>query len=170
MFYTWFESPLGRLLLISNGRSLTGLYMTEPMHGESIHSDWHEVASAIPFPQVRMQLKEYFQGKRKVFDLPLELRGTAFQQRVWQALSEIPYAATISYKQLAARIGNPTSVRAVGQANGHNPISIIIPCHRVIGADGSLTGYGGGIERKASLIEFEQAVAVNGPRPLVSTG
>ncbi len=170
MYYTWVESPIGRLLLISNGDSLTGLYMTDPKHAEPIQSDWHEDTNAQPFPQTRKQLEEYFQGKRKEFDLPIELRGTNFQKRVWQALSGIPFGITISYKQLAMRIGNPASVRAVGQANGNNPVSLIVPCHRVIGADGSLTGYGGGIERKAALLEFEQAVTVNGPGALEKTG
>ena len=117
MFYTWVESPLSRLLLISNGHALTGLYMTDPSHGEAIQADWHEDSHAKPFSQARKQLEEYFQGKRKEFDLPIDLRGTDFQKQVWQALLQIPFATTVSYKQLAGRIGKPNSIRAVGQAN-----------------------------------------------------
>lgn len=101
------------------------------------------------------QLLEYFSGKRREFDLPLAPRGTSFREKVWAALCDIPYGETITYGQLAQRIGNPKAVRAVGQANHHNPIPIIIPCHRVVGADGSLTGYGGGLELKKALLELE---------------
>ena len=102
------------------------------------------------------QLAEYFAGSRQDFDLPLRPQGTAFQQTVWQALLDIPYGTTESYGELARRIGQPTASRAVGLANGRNPISIVIPCHRVVGANGSLTGYGGGIERKRTLLDLEQ--------------
>ncbi|HEX7049748.1 MAG TPA: methylated-DNA--[protein]-cysteine S-methyltransferase [Longimicrobiales bacterium] len=107
---------------------------------------------------VAAQLDEYFRGERRAFDLPLRPRGTPFQQRVWRALLDIPYGATISYGALAARVGRPGSARAVGRANGTNPIPIIIPCHRVVGADGALTGYGGGIERKQRLLALEGAL------------
>src|ERR1700690_2867719 len=114
-----------------------------------------EDPSATPLPLAARQLAEYFAGARRVFDLPLALHGTPFQQRVWRALTEIPYGETWSYGQLAKRIGNPKASRAVGLANGSNPISILVPCHRVIGADGSLTGYGGGMERKQWLLRHE---------------
>lgn len=103
------------------------------------------------------QLMEYFEGKRRVFDLPLAPEGTAFRKRVWTALLDIPYGETISYGELARRVDNPKGVRAVGQANHHNPIPILIPCHRVVGADGSLTGYGGGVELKRALLALETA-------------
>jgi len=103
-----------------------------------------------------MQLKEYFSGKRKDFDLPLALQGTPFRMKVWQALLEIPYGETRSYKDVAVRVGNPKAIRAVGGANHNNPISIIVPCHRVIGADGSLVGYGGGLNNKMRLLELER--------------
>jgi methylated-DNA-[protein]-cysteine S-methyltransferase len=108
---------------------------------------------------VREQLAEYFAGERREFDVPMQLAGTAFQRRVWEELVRIPYGTTITYAELARRVGRPTAVRAVGAANGRNPISILVPCHRVIGADGKLTGYGGGVERKQWLLELER-----GPR------
>lgn len=105
------------------------------------------------------QLKDYFAGERTTFDLPLGAVGTEFQHRVWRALAEIPYARTWSYADLAARVGSPGASRAVGLANGRNPISIVVPCHRVVGSDGSLTGYGGGVERKQALLQLEQRVS-----------
>jgi methylated-DNA-[protein]-cysteine S-methyltransferase len=108
-----------------------------------------------PLPQALRQLEEYFTGKRRDFALPLRLEGTAFQRRVWNVLMEIPYGETWSYGRLARRIDNPNACRAVGLANGRNPLSILVPCHRVIGADGSLTGYGGGVERKRWLLAHE---------------
>lgn len=105
------------------------------------------------------QIREYLEGKRKVFDLPLNLKGTEFQQKVWSALTKIPYGETRSYKEIAEVIGNPRSCRAVGMANNRNPISIIIPCHRVIGSDGKLVGYGGGIEQKKRLLELEGVIS-----------
>jgi methylated-DNA-[protein]-cysteine S-methyltransferase len=154
-FYTHAESPIGRLLLHSDGAALTGLYMDVPDHAPRGKESWSEDASAGPLPQTLRQLDEYFAGKRREFELPLRLRGTAFQRRVWQVLTEIPYGVTWSYGELARRIDNPNASRAVGLANGRNPISILVPCHRVIGADGSLTGYGGGLERKKWLLVHE---------------
>jgi len=159
-YYTTVDSPIGRLLLTSNGEALTGLYMDVPArdaerHLQRVINEGFEDATAAPLPKALRQLEEYFAGSRRVFDLPLALRGTPFQQRVWQALSEIPFGETWSYGQLAKRIGNPKASRAVGLANGSNPISILVPCHRVIGADGSLTGYGGGMERKQWLLRHE---------------
>jgi len=159
-YYTTIDSPIGRLLLTSNGEALTGLYMDVPArdaerHVERAVAGGREDPSAEPLASAVRQLAEYFAGSRRAFDLPLALQGTPFQQRVWQALTEIPYGETWSYGQLAKRIGNPKASRAVGLANGSNPISILVPCHRVIGADGSLTGYGGGMERKQWLLEHE---------------
>jgi methylated-DNA-[protein]-cysteine S-methyltransferase len=152
--YCYLDSPIGRLLLTSDGMSLTGLYM-EPSHEGQATDGWINDASIKPLAETVRQLKEYFAGTRREFDLPLRLEGSPFQKRVWRELGEIPYGATWSYGQLAKRIGNPNASRAVGLANGRNPISILVPCHRVIGADGTLTGYGGGLERKRWLLAHE---------------
>lgn len=151
--FTYIESPIGRLLLTSDGTALTGLYM-EPHKSQSTEG-WVEDVTVAPLADAVRQLIEYFAGTRRDFDLPLRLQGTAFQQRVWRELTEIPYGETWSYGELAKRIDKPSASRAVGLANGSNPISILVPCHRVIGADGSLTGYGGGIERKRWLLAHE---------------
>ncbi len=154
-FYTFMESPVGPLQLISNGEALTGLFMNEHKGGPDPGEDWVRDDHHILLTEARRQIAAYFAGERKTFDLPLAAHGTAFQQRVWNALSEIPYGTTISYGELARRIGDPKASRAVGLANGSNPISIIVPCHRVIGANGKLTGYGGGVERKKALLALE---------------
>lgn len=151
-FYTHVGSPLGPILLRSDGHSLTGLFMNERTIGEG----WIENPAAEPFAQVREQLGEYFAGTRRTFDLPLALRGTTFQRVVWAFLRDIPYGETISYGQLALRIGSPKACRAVGLANGQNPISIVVPCHRVIGSNGKLTGYGGGLPNKRALLDLER--------------
>jgi methylated-DNA-[protein]-cysteine S-methyltransferase len=159
--FTYLESPIGRLLLKTDGVAVTGLYMNVPGRnplpgdGGGSAAGWVEDPSAGPLPAAVRQLNEYFAGSRREFDLPLRPQGTLFQQRVWQQLTEIRYGETLSYGELAKRIGNPNASRAVGLANGSNPISIVVPCHRVIGADGSLTGYGGGLERKRWLLAHE---------------
>jgi len=153
--YVIVDSPIGRLLLRTDGGSLTGLYMDVPGRPIRGMNDWQEDPTAGPLPEAVRQLEEYFAGKRRDFDLPLHLDGTEFQQRVWRVLTEIPYGETWSYGDLAKRIGNPNASRAVGLANGRNPVSIVVPCHRVIGADGSLTGYGGGLQRKQWLLAHE---------------
>ncbi len=153
--YRYIDSPLGRLLVCSDGRALTGLYT--PGHQRQPDTDWVEALA--PFDAVCAQLAEYFAGVRQTFDLPLHLAGTLFQQRVWRQLERIPFGETISYAELARRIGQPTASRAVGHANGRNPVSIIVPCHRVIGADGKLTGYGGGLECKERLLGLERRIA-----------
>jgi methylated-DNA-[protein]-cysteine S-methyltransferase len=152
--FCYLQSPIGRLMLASDGAALTGLYM-EPSRKTQSTDGWSEDAAAPPLAAALRQLTEYFAGTRREFDLPLRLRGTEFQKRVWQELTEIPYGQTWSYGELAKRINNPSASRAVGLANGRNPISILVPCHRVIGADGSLTGYGGGLERKRWLLAHE---------------
>jgi methylated-DNA-[protein]-cysteine S-methyltransferase len=152
--WTTIESPVGELLLTSDGTSLTRLLFA-PFE---IDPTWTEE----PCPALDAavtQLGEYFDGSRTAFDLPLEPAGTTFQQTVWLALRDIPYAETINYGQLAVRVGNRNASRAVGLANGRNPISIVVPCHRVIGANGSLTGYGGGLDRKRALLDLERRVA-----------
>ena len=164
--YSLLESPLGPLLLTSDGSALTGVFMGDHKHGPEIGEGWVRDENAAPFVKAKHQLTAYFNGTLTAFDLPLSADGTEFQRRVWHALCEIGYAETLSYGELARRIGSPNASRAVGLANGRNPISIIVPCHRVIGANGKLTGYGGGIDRKAALLDFEQAVRANGPHPL----
>jgi methylated-DNA-[protein]-cysteine S-methyltransferase len=145
------DSPVGPLLLLSDGRALTGLYMNERIVPEGSV----ENPDAAPFPTLKSQLQEYFAGERTDFDVPLSPRGTTFQRVVWAHLRDIPYGQTISYGELAKRIRSPKACRAVGLANGKNPISIIVPCHRVIGANGKLTGYGGGMENKRILLDLE---------------
>ncbi len=148
------DSPIGRLTLTSDGTALTGLYMASPSKPPRT-PDWVMDPTAAPLPEAARQLREYFAGERRQFDLPLRLHGTDFQKRVWRALTEIPFGETWSYGQLAKQLDNPSACRAVGLANGKNPIAIIVPCHRVIGADGSLTGFGGGLPRKQWLLSHE---------------
>jgi methylated-DNA-[protein]-cysteine S-methyltransferase len=154
LLYSSMDSPLGELLLVGDGETLHGLYMQHGRRPVRIASHWRRSSSS--FAAVTEQLGDYFAGARRDFDVALTLRGSAFEQSVWSALRAIPYGETTSYGELARRIGRPTGARAVGMANGRNPIAIIVPCHRVIGADGSLTGYGGGVERKRLLLGLEQ--------------
>ncbi|WP_020673533.1 methylated-DNA--[protein]-cysteine S-methyltransferase [Amycolatopsis nigrescens] len=148
------DSPVGKLTLVAADGTLTGLYMDQQRYRPP--EETFGVPDADLFADAEAQLAEYFAGGRTVFELPLALVGTPFQRRVWTELCAIPFGETISYGQLADRLGQPTAARAVGLANGKNPISIVVPCHRVVGATGSLTGYGGGIERKRHLLEFER--------------
>lgn len=152
-YYTELDSPIGVLLITGNGSAITGVYMQDGR--PAIGDHWQR--DDAHFMAAREQLQAYFRGERQHFDLPLAGEGTVFQQSVWKALREIPYGHTESYGELARRIGNHKASRAVGLANGRNPIGIIVPCHRVIGANGSLTGYAGGLERKKWLLAHEQA-------------
>lgn len=161
--YTHFSTPIGPVLLTSDGEALTGLYMVEHKHGEQVREDWIADDEAIPFQRAKQQLDAYFVGALTEFDLPLAMSGSDFQKHVWEELRTIPFGTTISYGELAKRLGNRNASRAVGLANGRNPISIIVPCHRVIGSNGKLTGYGGGLPRKASLLAFESAIQMGGP-------
>ena len=153
IFYTTFGSPVGPLLLAGDSNALRLVSFESSKRSTPPRPDWEQ--DKAPFAEVIRQLQAYFGGELKEFDLPLALEGTDFQLRVWKALRTIPYGETISYAQLAQCIGNPKSVRAVGLANGSNPIPIIVPCHRVIGSDGSLTGFGGGLSTKKKLLELE---------------
>ncbi len=152
---TTIDSPIGPLLLSASEGALTGVQMQNQRHFRGLPE------GAVPddawFVDIVAQLNAYFAGDLREFDVPLHLAGTDFQRRVWAQLQEIPYGETISYGELASRVGNAKASRAVGLANGKNPVSIIVPCHRVIGADGSLTGYGGGLERKTWLLAHETA-------------
>ncbi|MFY9766345.1 MAG: methylated-DNA--[protein]-cysteine S-methyltransferase [Mycobacterium sp.] len=151
--YRTIDSPIGPLALAGRGKVLTNLRMVDQTY-EPDRTNW--VPDDRAFPDAVEQLEEYFAGERTDFDLELSLAGSEFQRRVWQALLTIPYGETRSYGEIAEQIGASGAARAVGLANGRNPIAIIVPCHRVIGASGSLTGYGGGLERKQSLLELER--------------
>jgi methylated-DNA-[protein]-cysteine S-methyltransferase len=148
------ESPVGTLLLRGDGASLIGMFMQKQRYRPELPDNC--IRDHGLFGAVAKQISAYFAGELQAFDLPLAPQGTAFQKLVWQGLLDIPFGATESYGALAKRIGHDGAARAVGLANGHNPIGIIIPCHRVIGANGSLTGYGGGIERKQWLLTHER--------------
>ncbi|AKH38574.1 MULTISPECIES: methylated-DNA--[protein]-cysteine S-methyltransferase [Nitrosomonas] len=152
-YYTIMESPIDPLLLTSDGEHLTGLYMDVQDYLPHMKENW--LCDPALFKETVSQLKAYFAKELSDFELPLKATGTAFQRKVWQSLTTIPYGETTSYKSIAEHIQIPKAVRAVGLANGKNPISIIIPCHRVIGANGKLVGYGGGLSRKQWLLAHE---------------
>jgi len=154
MNYCYLDSPIGKLLIAGDAQAIH--HISFPKNGKPAHPrpDWQESSSG-PVAKAARQLREYFAGERIDFDLPLAPQGTGFQRSVWQRLREIPYGETISYGELAKRVGNPKASRAVGAANGQNPIPIVIPCHRVIGANGKLTGFGGGLPVKETLLALE---------------
>ncbi|MBW3550489.1 MAG: methylated-DNA--[protein]-cysteine S-methyltransferase [Proteobacteria bacterium] len=154
--YTHIHSPVGPLLLAADDDGLRLIEFDTPRHPARRGEDWRE-GEHPAFELARAQLGEYFDGQRRSFELPLAPRGTPFQREVWQTLASIPYGETISYAQLATRVGKPRAMRAVGAANGRNPLPIVLPCHRVIGADGSLTGFGGGLPTKQFLLALEGA-------------
>jgi len=159
MLYTQFESPIGPLLLCGDEARLTGLYTAPRCHDETVVGNARRADA--PFARVREQLEQYFAGERLEFDLPLSFEGgSPFFQSVWRSLLEIPLGATTTYGEIARKLGRPGAARAVGLANGRNPISVIVPCHRVIGASGGLTGYAGGLDRKRFLLDHEAEVAV----------
>lgn len=155
MRFQWkMASPVGVLHLAASDRGLCGLWFREP-NGPWLASLDGEGAALSHLRTAVRQLEEYFDGRRTEFDLPLDVEGTAFQRRVWAELANIPYGTTVSYRDVAARIGQSKAVRAVGAANGRNPVSIVVPCHRVVQADGSLGGYGGGLPTKRRLLSLE---------------
>ena len=158
IYYRWMDSPLGKLLLTSDGQSLTGLYLQGQKHFPEMTAAWQQSEQVNPFGQVQVQLQEYFAHQRQQFDVPIQPQGTDFQRQVWHFLCQIPYGETISYGELAQGIQQPTAARAVGAANGRNPIAVVVPCHRVIASNGKLTGYAGGLNRKQWLLGHEQAV------------
>jgi methylated-DNA-[protein]-cysteine S-methyltransferase len=153
MYYCHFDTPIGELLLAGDADALSMIGFPKGSMRRDPESDW--IYNEEPFKNARVQLSEYFAGERKEFNLPLLLSGTEFQVSVLQALQGIPYGETISYGAIAKQIGRPKAVRAVGAANGRNPIPIIVPCHRVVGSSGDLTGFGGGLDTKAELLRLE---------------
>ncbi|HEY0866498.1 MAG TPA: methylated-DNA--[protein]-cysteine S-methyltransferase [Fimbriimonas sp.] len=155
------DSPIGKLTLVSDGTSLTELWLGGEVEEEESPATVEVLDAAV------RQLDEYFGGNRTVFELPLDPAGTPFQKRVWEHLVQIPYGKTTTYGEIALRLGNGGASRAVGLANGRNPIGIVIPCHRVVGANNSLTGYAGGLDRKRTLLDFEASVLRTGPQPMV---
>jgi methylated-DNA-[protein]-cysteine S-methyltransferase len=159
MYWHEIESPIGPLLLAGTSQALTRVHFQAGPHPLQPANDWQHAAA--PFVQVQAQLQEYFCGTRRAFELPLAPAGTPFQLSVWQALLAIPYGETLSYAALARRLGRSgRGARAVGLANGANPLPILVPCHRIIGADGSLTGFGGGLPIKRALLALEGAACV----------
>jgi methylated-DNA-[protein]-cysteine S-methyltransferase len=160
LYYHQWGSPIGKLTAIASAQGLVTL-MTE---GQPVHLGNHGSCGEEPFRELRAQLEDYFEKRRQTFNLALDLRGTPFQLRTWQALREIPYGQTITYGEQARRMDQAKAVRAVGLANGRNPLPIIIPCHRVIGKNGALTGYSGGLERKRFLLELETGRNWGGPK------
>jgi methylated-DNA-[protein]-cysteine S-methyltransferase len=153
-YYTYMDSPVGRLLLAGNEKELR--HISFPRGKGALKPERGWVPKEEPFREAIRQLQAYFAGTLKEFDLPLAPQGTPFQRAVWQVLRSIPYGATASYGQIARRIGKPKAMRAVGAANGRNPLPIVVPCHRVIGSDGSLTGFGGGLTTKQKLLDLER--------------
>jgi methylated-DNA-[protein]-cysteine S-methyltransferase len=152
-YWTAIDSPLGTLWLTADDVGLTALSMSERDASIAQESGW--IRDDAPFVETRRQLDEYFGGVRREFDLPLQLLGTSFQREVWAALQDIPYGQVRSYRDIAEQIGRPTAARAVGAANGSNPVSVIVPCHRVVGVSGRLTGYAWGLDRKRALLRLE---------------
>jgi len=153
MYYCYLDTPIGELLLAGDDDGLAMVGFPKGPMRRNPESDW--IFNEKPLTAARRQLREYFAGKRRSFELPLKLSGTNFQQSVLRALQEIPYGETVSYGEIARRIGRPRAVRAVGAANGRNPLPIVIPCHRVIGKSGDLTGFGGGLDTKEALLRLE---------------
>lgn len=156
--YRRIPTPLGTLFATAVGDSLTGLYYEGGRHAPQISPGWVEDPEAGPLAECARQLADYFAGRRQRFDLPTAPGGTPFQMRVWNEIARIPFGETISYAELARRAGAPGCARAAGAATGRNPLSIVVPCHRVIASGGALTGYAGGLERKARLLEIEGAL------------
>jgi methylated-DNA-[protein]-cysteine S-methyltransferase len=162
--HTRIESPLGELLVASDGEALTSVRFEQHARLAPLAASSRREDRAASLTEARRQLAAYFAGELRAFALPLAPHGSEFQRKVWAALAEIPFGATATYGELARRLGAPQHARAVGHANGRNPLSILVPCHRVIGASGALTGYAGGVERKRWLLAHERALASGEPR------
>ena len=156
-YYDTFQSPQGGMLLLANDAGLAGVFFDHQKHHPEKQADWKKKPDHKFLQQAKRELTEYFAGKRTRFDVALAPEGTPFQRSVWKAISSVGFGETISYGELARRAGHPGCARAAGAATGRNPIGIIVPCHRIMGADGSLTGYAGGLERKRALLALEGA-------------
>lgn len=156
MYYDIYDSPVGNIIIATDGKNLTEVRIKGDRYFKKIPSDWIHNAKQPIIIQAKKQLAEYFSGKRKKFDIPFLLLGTEFQKKVWHALEGVPLGKTISYKQLAKKVGNPNAIRAVGTALGRNRICIIIPCHRILSSDGSLGGYAAGLTAKKKLLDLEK--------------
>ena len=154
-YYDFYDSLHGRMLLVADGEGLSGVYFDRQKYRPPVHAEWRQDARHAPLRQAKGELAEYFGGERKRFDTPVAAEGTPFQRSVWKAISTVGFGETISYGELARRAGHPGSARAAGAATGRNPIGIIVPCHRIMGANGSLTGYAGGLDRKRALLALE---------------
>ena len=155
--YDTFESPIGGMLLAASEDGISGVYFDRQKHHPKRAADWKHDPQNVHLKRAKRQLAEYFAGKRKTFDLALDPRGTSFQKAVWKAIAGVSFGNTISYGELARRAGVPGSARAAGAATGRNPIGIIVPCHRIVGSNGALTGYAGGLSRKRALLALEGA-------------
>jgi len=153
--YACIKTPLGTMLAIAEGEELVGVDFEDAKYARAIDPSWTEDADAKPLLDCAQQLAGYFAGERANFDLPLAARGTPFQKRIWREIVKVPMGSTITYAQLAARAGSPGSARAAGAATGRNPLAIVVPCHRIVGTNGSLTGYAGGLGRKEKLLALE---------------
>jgi methylated-DNA-[protein]-cysteine S-methyltransferase len=154
-YFDFYESPMGRLLIVATDQSLSGLYFVDQKYYREVEPEWLRGDHHKVVRETARELTEYFAAARKQFGIPLAAQGTPFQTSVWKAISSVKYGESITYSELARRAGHPGAVRAAGTATGRNPITIIVPCHRIVGSDGSLTGYAGGLDRKRALRELE---------------
>ena len=157
-YYDYYESPCGRMLVVATDHALAGIHFEGEKYYPPIGADWRHDGSPALLRRTIRELTEYFAGERKRFDIPLAPEGTRFQQSVWRAIGTVGFGETITYGELARRAGCPSSVRAAGAATGRNPLTIVVPCHRIIGANGSLTGYAGGLHRKRALLALESGI------------
>jgi methylated-DNA-[protein]-cysteine S-methyltransferase len=155
MYYRYYQSKLGRMLVVASKDAITGLYFTGQKYYKAVEPSWIAGDTHEPLTQCARELDEYFAGKRTTFTFRMDPQGTAFQRAVWRGIASVPYGETISYAQLSRRVGAPANARAAGTATGRNPISIAIPCHRIVGSNGNLTGYAGGLDKKSALLDLE---------------
>jgi methylated-DNA-[protein]-cysteine S-methyltransferase len=168
VYFDRVPSPLGEMLLASDGDALSGAWFDGQRYQPPVGPAWQQRSDLPLLRHAATELTEYFAGERIAFDVPLAPVGTPFQRDVWQAIASVPYGETIAYRELAARAGRPKSIRAAGAATGRNPLSIIVPCHRIVGMDGALTGYAGGLARKRALLALEHAAIGAAPVPRVA--
>ena len=158
LYYDYYHSPRGRMLLVADHRALTGVYFTGQKYHPRVDKEWTRADTHAPLRQAKRELSEYFDGKRIRFTVKIAPQGTPFQRAVWKAIAAVPFGHTIAYGELAQRAGYRGSARAAGAATGRNPVSIIVPCHRIVGSNGSLTGYAGGLTKKRALLELEGCI------------